>query len=126
MEVKGFSWVGVGVDDFQSALSFFEGVLGLKRMVVDKRGVAILEVGDGQLLEIFGPGTKGSELNSPPVAAFEVADFALAFEELRAHGVELVGDVGRWNGFEWAYFRGPGGYLFSIKRTPPPGWEQND
>ena len=125
MHIKGFSWLGVGVEDFRSALSFFEDVLGLKRMIVDERGVAILEVADGQLLEIFGPGTNGSELNSPPVAAFEVEDVDAACEELRARGIELVGDVGRWNGFEWAYFRGPNDYLFSVKRTPPRGWEQN-
>jgi hypothetical protein len=29
----------------------------------------------------------------------------------------------RWNGFEWLYFRSPDGHLFSVKKTPPPGWE---
>ena len=124
MRVKGLSWLGVGVDDFGSALSFFEDTLGLKRMAVDERGVAILEIADGQLLEIFGPGTKGAERTSPPVAAFEVDDVDAACAELRDRGIEMVGEIGRWNGFEWAYFRGPGGYLFSVKRTPPRGWEE--
>ncbi len=117
--------MGVGVADFEGALSFFEDVLGLKRAVVDERGVAILKVADGQLLEIFAPGTRGHELNSPPVAAFEVEDVDAAREELRTNGVELIGYVGRWNGFEWAYFRGPAGWIFAIKKTPPDGWERS-
>ena len=123
MRVHGFSWVGVGVDDFEAALSFFTEVMGLRSIIVDERGVAILEVAEGQLLEIFGPGTKGRELNSPPVVAFEVDDVAAARQELLGHGVEMLGDVGSWNGFEWAYFRGPAGRVFSIKKTPSSGWE---
>jgi catechol 2,3-dioxygenase-like lactoylglutathione lyase family enzyme len=126
MRVKGFSWVGVGVDDFHSALDFFEGVLGLQRVVVDDRGVAMLKVADGQLLELFGPGTRGYELNSPPVAAFEVEDLETACDELRTEGIELIGGVGRWNGFEWVYFRGPGGHTFALEKTPPAGWEVSD
>lgn len=123
MRVTGYSWVGVGVDDFEGALSFFTDVMGLRPIVIAEHGVAILEVAEGQLLEIFGPGTKGHELNSPPVVAFEVDDVAAARDELLAHNVEMLGDVGSWNGFEWAYFRGPAGRVFSIKKTPSAGWE---
>jgi catechol 2,3-dioxygenase-like lactoylglutathione lyase family enzyme len=125
MNVKGLSWVGVGVDDFDAALSFFTHVLGLRPAAVDERGVAILQVSDGQLLEIFGPGTKGHDLNSPPVVAFEVDNVAEARDELLANNVELIGDIGSWKGFEWAYFRGPAGRVFSIKKTPPTGWEKD-
>jgi catechol 2,3-dioxygenase-like lactoylglutathione lyase family enzyme len=125
MKVKGISWVGVGVDDFDAALSFFTDVMGLRPAAVDERGVAILHVSEGQVLEIFGPDTKGHELNSPPVVAFEVEDVTQARDELLAHNVEVIGDIGSWNGFEWAYFRGPAGRVFSIKKTPPAGWEKN-
>lgn len=124
MRVKGYSWVGVGTDDFQETLTFFTSVLGLRPMVVDDRGVAILDVAEGQLLEIFGPGTGGKALTSPPVIAFEVDDVAAAREELLSKNVEVIGEIGSWNGFEWFYFRGPGGQTFSIKKTPPLGWEQ--
>lgn len=118
VKIKGFSWVGVGVADFEAALSFFTDTLGLKPAVVDARGVAMLEVAEGQILEIFGPGTKGHELTRPPVVAFEVDDVAAAFDALLAKNVEMLGDIGRWNGFEWAYFRGPEGRIFAIKKTP--------
>ena len=94
MNVKGYSWVGVGTDDFDATLSFFSQVMGLSPVVVEERGVAILKVSDGQVLEIFGPGTQGRELTFPPIVAFEVDDVAAAREELLLHGVEVLGDIG--------------------------------
>jgi len=123
VNVKGYSWVGVGTDDFDATLSFFSTIMGLRPVVVEERGVAILSVSDGQVLEVFGPGTRGRELTSPPVVAFEVEDVAAAREELLLHGVGIVGDVGSWNGFEWLKFRGPDGHIFAVQKTPT-GWEE--
>lgn len=123
MKVKGYSWLGVGTDDFVETLSFFSNVIGLSTVVVDERGVAILKVSEGQVLEIFGPGTEGRKLTSPPVVAFEVDDVASARDELLQHGVEVLGEIGSWNGFEWLKFRGPGGHVFALQKTPPAGWE---
>ena len=124
MKVKGFSWVGVGTDDFDRTLSFFTHVIGLEPVAVEDRGVAILKVSDGQVLEVFGPGTKGRDLTYPPIVAFEVEDVAAAREELLRHGMEVLGEVGSWNGFEWLKFRGPDGHIFAVQRTPPAGWEE--
>ena len=117
MKVRGYAWAGVGTDDFERTVRFFTDVLGMPTKV---RGedVAILTVGAGQQLQIFGPGHPGRQLNSTPTIAFEVEDFDAAVEELRASGVELVGDVGEWNGFKWQYFRSPDGHLFEIKQVP--------
>jgi catechol 2,3-dioxygenase-like lactoylglutathione lyase family enzyme len=123
MEIKRVSWVGVGTDDFARALAFYTGVLGLKPAVVDARGVALLHAGPDQVLEIFGPGTSGRALTSPPAIAFEVEDLEAAHEALLAAGVEVIGEIGRWNGFEWLYFRSPDGHVLAVKKTPPPGWE---
>jgi hypothetical protein len=83
--------------------------------------VALLHAGDA-VVEIFGPGTRGQALTAPPVVAFEVDDVHAARAELLAKDVELIGDIGSWNGFEWLYFRGPDGHVFAVKKTPPPGW----
>ena len=116
MKVKGFAWAGVGTDDFERTLRFFTDVMGLP--IASSGGeIAHLAVGPRQTLEIFGEGP-GRELNATPTIAFEVEDFDSAREELRAAGVELVGDVGRWNGLEWQYFRSPDGHLFEIKKVP--------
>lgn len=124
MNVKGYSWVGVGTDNFEETVSFFSNVMGLSIAVIDGRGVAILKVSDGQTLEVFGPGTRGRELTSPPVVAFEVEDVGAAREELIAQGIEVLGDTGSWNGFEWLKFRGPGGHVYALQKTPPAGWEE--
>lgn len=124
MKVKGYSWVGVGTDDFDATLSFFSKVMGLSPVAVEERGVAILKVSDGQVLEVFGPGTRGRELTFPPIVAFEVEDVAAAREELLLHGVEVLGDIGSWNGFEWLKFRGRDGHIFAVQKTPPSGWEE--
>ena len=124
MKVKGYSWVGVGTDDFDRTLQFFSTVMGLEPVAVEERGVAILKVSDGRVLEIFGPGTQGREFTFPPIVAFEVEDVAAARDELLLHDVQILGDIGSWNGFEWLKFRGPDGHIFAVQKTPPPGWEQ--
>jgi catechol 2,3-dioxygenase-like lactoylglutathione lyase family enzyme len=124
VKVKGLAWVGVGTPDFDRALEFFTRVLGLP---VTSQGdhVAHLQVGPRQQLEIFGPDHPGSQLNATPTIAFEVDNFATAREELAAAGVELVGDPGRWNGFQWQYFRSPDGHLFEIKTVPGASTDQS-
>ncbi len=118
IRVKGFSWVGVGTDDYETSLRFFTQVLGL---TVEASGdhQAILRVAPGQQLEIFGGDGRGKDLNTPPTIAFEVDDVAEAAQALVAGGAELIGEKGSWDGHEWQYFRTPDGHLFEIKSSPP-------
>ena len=118
IKVKGFSWVGVGTDDYESSLRFFTQVLGFTVETSGDRQ-AILRVAPGQELEIFGRDGRGKSLNVPPTIAFEVDDVAEAALELVAGGAELIGEAGSWNGHEWQYFRTPDGHLFEVKHTPP-------
>ena len=117
MKVKGFSWVGVASNDFPATLAFFTDVLGL---TVDTCGddQALLNVAPGQQLEIFGREGRGKSLNRHPTIAFEVEDVEAARTALVAGGAEIIGDIGRWNGHEWLYFRTPDGDLFEVKRSP--------
>ena len=124
MKVKGLAWVGVGTDDYERTLRFFTDTMGLAVAVARDRQ-AILHVGEGQQLEIFGRDGPGKTLNSPPTVAFEVDDVAAARDELLAAGIELIGEIGRWNGFEWLYFRSPDGHVFEVQKAPPPGWEKS-
>jgi len=117
MKVNSFSWVGVSTDDFDRSLSFFRDVLGLETWVEGEEQ-AILKTASGQQLEIFGRDEREMELTCAPVVAFEVEDLDSAREELLAAGIELIGEVGRWNGFAWQYFRSPDGHIFEIKSSP--------
>jgi len=122
MKVRGFAWAGVATDDFEASLRFFTETLGLP---VETRGEeqAILAVGPGQQLEIFGGEGPEKRLAACPVIAFEVDDLDEARDALRAAGIELIGEVGRWNGYAWQYFRSPDGHVFEIKTVPRPAPE---
>ncbi|QNM82288.1 VOC family protein [Sphingomonas sabuli] len=123
--VKGISWVGIGTGSFDETVAFFTKVLGLEVALIQDP-VAMLHAGPGAVVEIFGPGSsRGRPLNSPPSVAFEVEDVSAARDALVAAGVELIGEIGTWNGFEWLYFRGPEDYIFSVKTTPEAGWERS-
>ena len=119
MKVTGISWVGVGTDHYAETLRFFTRVLGLE-VAEGAEEQALLRAGDGQHVEIFGRDGRGKSLNTPPTVAFEVDDVAAAREELLGQGIELIGDIGSWNGHEWLYFRSPDGYIFEVKKTPRP------
>jgi catechol 2,3-dioxygenase-like lactoylglutathione lyase family enzyme len=117
MKVKSFSWVGVATDDFGRSMRFFRDVLGLEVWVQGEEQ-AILKTQSGQQLEVFGRGEREKELTASPVVGFEVDDIDAARDELRQNGIELIGDVGRWNGFAWQYFRSADGHIFEIKSSP--------
>ena len=117
MKVSGFSWVGVGTDDYARSMRFYRDVLGLD-VWVEGDAQAILKTASGQQLEIFGKDRREKQLTASPVVAFEVHDIEDARAELQAEGIELIGDVGRWEGYAWQYFRSPDGHIFEIKSSP--------
>ena len=117
MKVKGYAWAGLATDDFERSLHFFTEVMGLP-VELKLDDLAILTVGPGQQLEIFGGDQPGKSLTANPVVAFEVDDMEAARAELVAAGVELIGDVGSAGGFQWQYFRSPDGHIFEIKTRP--------
>lgn len=117
IKAKGLTWVGVGTDRYEQTMRLFRDVLGLEIEVeVDRQ--AILRTANGDQVEVFGKDGTGKSQNSPPTIAFEVDDVTAARDALAAAGVEIVGDIGSWNGHEWLYFRSPDGYLFEVKKTP--------
>ena len=123
MRVKGFSWAGVGTDDYTATLRFFTKVLGLE-IETEAERQAILRVGPGQQLEIFGREGRGKTLNTVPTIAFEVDDVRAAAAELQAGGAELLGEIGSWKGHEWLYFKTPEGHIFEVKTSPAGKGEQ--
>jgi catechol 2,3-dioxygenase-like lactoylglutathione lyase family enzyme len=117
MKVKSFSWVGVSTDDFGRSMKFFRDLLGMEPWVEGEEQ-AILRTESGQQLEIFGHDERENTLTASPVIAFEVDDIEAARDELLAAGIELIGEIGRWEGFAWQYFRSPDGHIFEIKSSP--------
>ncbi len=120
IKAKGLAWVGVGTDRYAETMRLFRDVLGLE-VEVESDEQAILRLGTGQQVEIFGREGRGKSQNMPPTIAFEVDDIAEARDALIEAGIEIVGEIGSWDGHEWLYFRSPDGYLFEVKKTPTTG-----
>lgn len=118
MRVRGISWVGIGTDRYPETYRLFTEILGLE-VETEIENQAILRTSEGQQVELFGRSGRGKSLNTPPTVAFEVGDVRAAQAELAAAGIEIVGEIGSWEGHEWLYFRSPDGYLFEIKSRPP-------
>ena len=120
IRAKGLVWAGVGTDHYAKTMRLFTDVLGLE---IEAEGdeQAILRTANGDQVEIFGKEGRGKRQNSPPTVALEVDDVTAARDALAAAGIEIVGEIGSWNGHEWLYFRSPDGYLFEVKKTPTGG-----
>jgi catechol 2,3-dioxygenase-like lactoylglutathione lyase family enzyme len=117
VRVKGISWVGVGTDRYPETYRLFTEILGLE-VETGIENQAILRTPNGQQVELFGRDGPGRGRNTPPTVAFEVDETRAAGDELAAAGIEIVGEIGSWEGHEWLYFRSPDGYLFEVKSSP--------
>ena len=117
IKAKGLSWVGVGTDHYSENLRLFTEVLGLE-VEAEGEDQVILRTVNGDQVELFGKDGRGKTQNTPPTIAFEVDDVTAAHDALVAAGIEVVGEIGSWNGHEWLYFRSPDGYLFEVKKSP--------
>jgi catechol 2,3-dioxygenase-like lactoylglutathione lyase family enzyme len=110
MDVTGLGWCGTRTEYDQQLADFYEHVLGLAPVRAEP-GLHVFELGDGRLVEVFGPGYPGREdFDRGPVVGFAVTDLPAAVEELRSAGVELVGEPGP----TWQHFRAPDGNVYEL------------
>lgn len=121
MRVKAISWVGVKTGSYREMREFFAGVAGLP-VEFEDRDFAVFRFPSGDKLEVFGPGAA-----DPPeqfaggqvVAGLLVEDIDAATEELRAAGIELLGERGGGGGgYFWQHFRTPDGKVFELAADP--------
>jgi catechol 2,3-dioxygenase-like lactoylglutathione lyase family enzyme len=116
MKVHGAVWVGTRTDRFDETVSFFSDVLGVELERI-RDDFAWSRMPDSSQLEIFGTGDPDhGHFTTGPVPEFLVDDLPGALDELRAAGVELLGepvlDDGDGNG--WLHFRAPDGNVYGL------------
>src|SRR5215211_90108 len=140
MTIQRLENVGIVVDDLAAATTFFvelglkvlgEGpvaggwvdrVVGLEGVRVD---IAMLETSDGhgrlELMKFHAPPARGGDRNAPPNTlgirrvAFAVDDIDAAVAGLQARGVELLGEVERYqDSYRLCYVRGPEGIIVML------------
>src|ERR1700683_628630 len=104
MRVKGVSWVGVKTDQYASMVTFFRDILGLEA-IAERDDFLVFRMPDGDQVEIFGPnGPDPVEqfAQDKGVAGLLVDDIVEAIAELRAAGVELIGENAHaGGGYSW-------------------------
>ncbi len=110
MQVTGLGWVGTRTRDGEELARFYEEVLRLP-LVHTEPDFWVFELPSGRHVEVFGINYAGKEhFSTGPVAGFTVRDLPSAVEELRAAGVELLGEPGP----TWQHFRGPDGNVYEL------------
>lgn len=114
MKVHGLAWVGVRTVEFDRTFEFFRDVLGVALTEVSE-GFARSEMPNTSRLKIFGPAERDhTHFTTGPVREFLVDDLAATADELRAAGVELLGDVSGTAEQRWLHFRAPDGNVYGL------------
>jgi catechol 2,3-dioxygenase-like lactoylglutathione lyase family enzyme len=140
MTIQRMEHVGIVVDDLAAATEFFvelglevqgqgmvEGrwvdcVVGLDGVRVE---IAMLQTPDGhgrlELAKFHRPSAQGGERHAPANTpglrhvAFAVDDIENVVDDLRARGVELVGELERYeDSYRLCYVRGPEGIIVEL------------
>ena len=110
MDVTGLGWVGTRTQHSEELADFYERVLGLP-LVHREPHFWVFRLPDGRDVEVFGTGYVGKDhFDRGPVVGFAVRDLPAAVAELRAAGVELLGEPGP----TWQHFRGPDGNVYEL------------
>ena len=135
MQVRRIGYVGLRTDDVPGMTSFFRDVIGLEaagegETVTFQR----LPTHRRDLLEVYAREHRDARLipdDADTVIAFVVDDIREAMTEMRAAGLEIVGEP-VWaaeafgdpelGDFAWFFVRAPDGRVFAIEQVPdePP------
>ena len=118
MKVKGLVWLGTRTAQFQPMLDFCQNVLGLAPIHIEP-GFAVLDMLNGDRLEIFGPDSLFDTFMTHPVVGFSVDNIVDARAELEAYGIEFIGPVHTEDdGYAWSDFRAPDGFIYELTYNP--------
>jgi predicted enzyme related to lactoylglutathione lyase len=115
VKVIGMVWAGTRTDRFEETFAFFRDVLGVPlERVAPSFGWGKLP--DTSQLEVFGL-DHHPEFLTGPVPEFLVDDLPAAIDELRAAGVEILGEVHAPDSVGddgWVHFRAPDGNVWGL------------
>jgi predicted enzyme related to lactoylglutathione lyase len=125
VKVRGLVWVGVRTERFDETVAFFRDVIGLPLKVVEA-GFGWSRMPNTSVMEIFrGDDPDHEHFTTGPVPEFLVDDLPAALDELRAAGVEILGEpvLDSPHG-GWFHFRGPDGNVYGL--TAASGYWRGD
>jgi catechol 2,3-dioxygenase-like lactoylglutathione lyase family enzyme len=126
MKVKGLVWLGTRTPNFEAMVNLYRNILGLD-MTHQEPGFAVLDLPNGDRVEVFGDESPYNPFFTHPVAGFLVEDIASARAEMESQGIEFIGatEFAR-DGNAWAHFRAPDGFIYELTYTPDHPLNKNN
>jgi predicted enzyme related to lactoylglutathione lyase len=114
VKVHGIVWVGVRTEAFDETVAFFRDTLGVPLEVVSS-DFGWSKMPNTSQLEVFGPmDSDHRHFTTGPVPEFLVDDLPTALDELRAAGVEILGEPVVHGTEGWLHFRAPDGNVYGL------------
>jgi catechol 2,3-dioxygenase-like lactoylglutathione lyase family enzyme len=118
VKVRGLVWAGTRTEAFDETVRFFRDILGVDLDVV-RPDFAWSRMPNRSQLEVFGPSDRDHrDFTTGPVPEFLVDDFPAALAELRAAGVEILGEPVVEADGGWLHFRAPDGNVYGLTNGP--------
>jgi catechol 2,3-dioxygenase-like lactoylglutathione lyase family enzyme len=118
MQVKGIIWLGVRTGNFDAMVSLYRDIMGLK-VSHQEPGFAVMDLPNGDLVEVFADDSPHNMFFTHPVAGFLVDDIDAARAEMEAQGIEFIGPTEVMeDGYAWAHFRAPDGFIYELTYSP--------
>lgn len=118
MNVKGIVWLGTRTSKFDSMLHLYQHVMGMQ-ITHQEPGFVVLDLPNGDKVELFGEGSAYNTDFTHPVAGFLVDDIDKARAEMEAAGIEFFGPIERMeDGYAWTHFRAPDGFIYELSYAP--------
>ncbi len=114
MKIKGIVWLGTRTARFEQMNEFCRTVLGLSQ-TSNESGLAVYQLPDGDLFEVFDSQHFPDDFMTHPVAGFLVDDIAAARAEMESKDIEFIGPIhGDSDDYKWTHFRAPDGFVYEL------------
>lgn len=118
MNVLGIAWLGTRTSKFEAMLHLYRNVMGMT-LTHQEPGFLVLDLPNGDKVELFGEESAYNPEFTHPVAGFLVDDIESARAELEAAGVEFFAPIERTeDGYAWSHFRAPDGFVYELTFAP--------
>ena len=118
MKVKGIVWLGTRTSKFDAMVNLYQNIMGLP-ISHQEPGFAVMDLPNGDLVEVFSEESPYNDFFTHPVAGFLVDDIASARAEMESQGIEFIGPTEVMeDGYAWAHFRAPDGFIYELTYSP--------
>ena len=118
MKVKGLIWLGTRTSKFDEMRNFYQNMMGLDT-VHQEPGFVVMDLPNGDRVEIFGDESQYNTFFTHPVAGFLVEDITAARAEMESQGSEFIGPIEfDPSGDAWSHFRAPDGFVYELTYSP--------